>query len=91
MLGLDELMNRLWKDYSAMNKQAESIHRALEARGETVVNDHVAFRTFNLPSIDIKAMAAPFVKLGKHLRDRLLIAGERGQRGVLADRRGVRG
>ncbi len=64
MLGLDELMDYLWNDYSAMNKQAEAIHKALEERGERVANDHVAFRTFNLPSIGIEAMAAPFKKLG---------------------------
>jgi hypothetical protein len=64
MLTLEMLMSRLWEDYSTMNKQAGMIHRALEARGESVVNDHVAFRTFDDPKVGIDAMAAPFLKLG---------------------------
>lgn len=61
---LHELLEKLWLNYSAMNKQAGKIHQALEARGEKVVNDHVAFRTFNLPEVNIEVLAAPFLKLG---------------------------
>ena len=61
---LKHLLHKLWKDYSAMNKQAEAIHAALEKRGEKVANDHVAFRTFNFPNVDIEIMAAPFLKQG---------------------------
>lgn len=62
--GLDYLLHRLWEDYQAMNPQARQIHDLLNARGETVVNDHVAFRTFAHPGIDIPAMAAPFLATG---------------------------
>lgn len=61
---LKQLLDRLWQDYSGMNKQAEVIHRALEKRGETIVNDHVAFRTFDLPKVSIDRMAEPFLRLG---------------------------
>ena len=63
-MGLQELLDRLWRDYSALNPQAGRIHGLLEARGESLRNDHIAFRTFAHPGIDIAAMAAPFVRLG---------------------------
>ena len=47
-----------------MNPQAGAIHAALEKKGERVVNDHVAFRTFNLPRVSIDVLAAPFLTLG---------------------------
>lgn len=65
-MNLTALLDSLWKDYSAMNKQAEAIHAALEKRGEKVMNDHVAFRTFDDPKVGIDAMAAPFLRLGYH-------------------------
>ncbi len=61
---IDHLLQKLWEDYSAMNPQAEAIHKALEKRGEKVVNDHVAFRTFDLPKVGIKVMARSFLELG---------------------------
>lgn len=64
MPSVNALFEKLWADYSTMNHQALAIHRALEARGEKVVNDHVAFRTFNHPKVNIAALAAPFLKLG---------------------------
>ncbi len=64
MSPIEQLLQKLWNDYSAMNKQAGAIHAALEKRGETVINDHVAFRTFNIPRIGISAMASFFTALG---------------------------
>lgn len=61
---LKDLLDRLWLDYSALNPQAGRIHALLEARGETLVNDHIAFRTFAHPGMDIRAMAAPFLAFG---------------------------
>ncbi len=61
---IHSLLEKLWLDYSEMNRQAGVIHQALEARGENVINDHVAFRTFDIPKVGIDVLAAPFVKLG---------------------------
>jgi Domain of unknown function (DUF1338) len=61
---LPDLLSKLWDDYSGLNPQAHRIHRLLEERGETIRNDHVAFRTLALPGIDIAAMAAPFQAFG---------------------------
>ena len=57
MATLNALMDRLGEQYSQANLQAATI---LEARGETVVNDHVAFRTFDLPKVGIEAVARVF-------------------------------
>ena len=64
MPSLKELFDRLWTDYSALNPQAGRIHTLLEARGEKILNDHIAFRTFAHPGLGIEDMAAPFVANG---------------------------
>ena len=61
---LQELLDGLWSDYAQMNSQAGAIHGLLEARGETVRNDHIAFRTFDDPRIGIDVLAKPFVGFG---------------------------
>jgi hypothetical protein len=65
-----ELLAALWADYVKMTPQAERIHALLGARGERVVNDHVALRTFGLPGIGIDALARPFEAVGYEPRDR---------------------
>src|SRR3990167_8013058 len=64
MQSLDLLFDELWRDYASMNRQAGAIHRALEGRGEKVVNDHIAFRTFDIPKVGIDVMAKPFLESG---------------------------
>jgi len=58
------LFDRLWQTYSAMNPQAGAIHSLLLSRGEQIVNDHVAFRTFADERVGIDVLAAPFLELG---------------------------
>jgi hypothetical protein len=65
---IPELLATLWSDYVATTPQAERIHRLLSERGESVRNDHVALRTFNLPGIGIAQLAAPFETLGWELQ-----------------------
>ncbi|MCR4337078.1 MAG: DUF1338 domain-containing protein [Candidatus Omnitrophica bacterium] len=64
MYTLDQLLKKLWIDYSSINQQAHEIHQLLTERGEKVINDHIAFRTFNIPEIGIDALAQVFKKLG---------------------------
>ncbi len=61
---IEGLFSKLWKQYTRMNPQAEKIHHLLEARGEKVLNDHVAFRTYNFPKIGIQAFSQIFKKNG---------------------------
>lgn len=63
-MDLGALLDRLWTDYAAITPQAGAIHRLLRAAGESVVNDHIALRTFADPRIGLDALAAPFVAAG---------------------------
>lgn len=59
-----ELFDALWEGYAAITPSAPRIHDLLRARGERVINDHVALRTFDLDPIGLDALAAPFEALG---------------------------
>ena len=61
---LDQFFDHLWADYSAMTPQAPVIKAAFEARGERVVNDHVAFRTLALEPIGLKALEPHLLAIG---------------------------
>ncbi len=54
----------LWRDYSAMAPRVSSIKKSLEIRGEQVLNDHVAFRTFDLAPINLESLAPTIESLG---------------------------
>ncbi|MCA9239940.1 MAG: DUF1338 domain-containing protein [Planctomycetales bacterium] len=54
----------LWNDYIAMTPQAQRIKAEFEARGETVENDHVAFRTLALDPINLASLEPHILALG---------------------------
>ncbi len=54
----------LWQNYLAVTPQAATIHRALAEQGESVVNDHVALRTFDMPPISLEALEPGLLRLG---------------------------
>jgi hypothetical protein len=60
----DSLMARMWSGYSAVTPSAARVHALLEARGETVANDHIALRTVDRPGVALDDVAAPFLGLG---------------------------
>ncbi len=64
MGNLEQLLEILWKDYCDINPQAEKIHALLKERGETIVNDHIAFRTFNHPRVNLAVFSRPFEFFG---------------------------
>jgi hypothetical protein len=61
---LEDLLGRMWSDYVRLNPLARRIHDLLRQRGENVVNDHIALRTFDLPRVDLEVLARPFVERG---------------------------
>jgi hypothetical protein len=61
---IGQLLERMWADYASLNPMARRIHDLLQQRGETVINDHVALRTFDLPSVAIDVLARPFRSFG---------------------------
>jgi len=64
MASIQELLSRLWDDYAGLNPQAKAIHDLLQAKGETIANDHIAFRTYDDPRIGVDALAKTFIKMG---------------------------
>lgn len=63
-MNLNDLLTNLWVDYSTLNPSAKKIHRLFEAEGEKIENDHIAFRTFSDPRINIEKLATSFLKNG---------------------------
>jgi len=54
----------MWTDYCQLNPAAKKIHDLFVAEGETVLNDHIALRTFNHPRLGLRQMAKHFEDKG---------------------------
>ena len=65
----EALFDALWAQYAKLTPQAKKIRKLFEDRGERVVNDHVAFRTFDHPKLGLGKIAAPFEALGYTVQD----------------------
>jgi hypothetical protein len=61
---IENLFSEMWENYVSIVPQAKKIVNLLELEGETVVNDHIALRTFNLPEVSIDVIAKPFIDSG---------------------------
>ena len=59
-----DIFNRLWLQYSSENPSAGKIFRLFQESGERIVNDHVAFRTFDDPRVNMDVIARPFIDAG---------------------------
>jgi len=60
----NDIFNRLWKDYTTQNPSTQKVYDLFQAEGETVINDHIAFRTFRDPAIGVDKLAQVFLKNG---------------------------
>jgi len=63
-MNYQEIFDRLWSDYITQNPSTKRVYDLLVREGETIVNDHIAFRTFNHPSINIDVLSKIFRKNG---------------------------
>lgn len=61
---VNSFFDSLWNDYVAMTPQAARIKAAFEELGETVLNDHVAFRTLALEPISLEKLEPHILALG---------------------------
>lgn len=61
---IEEFFQHLWSDYVKIAPAAERLHHLIEEEGEKVVNDHVAFRTYDVPPIDLAALEPHILALG---------------------------
>ncbi|MCP4445604.1 MAG: DUF1338 domain-containing protein [Myxococcales bacterium] len=59
-----DLFEVLWRDYLTMTPQADQVAKLLTERGETIVNDHIALRTFAHDRVDIEVLDRAFVDGG---------------------------
>lgn len=59
-----QVFDRLWADYIAQNPAAKRVYDLFTGQGETVYNDHIAFRTFNDPRINVEVLSQEFIKVG---------------------------
>lgn len=60
----ETIFKRLWEQYTTKNPGAGQIHNLFVDKGERVVNDHVAFRTFDDPRVNIDVLVKPFLEAG---------------------------
>jgi len=63
-----KILEKLWDMYITDNPSVEKVYNSFIEAGEHVVNDHIAFRTFDIPEIDIDVLAGPFLKSGYELK-----------------------
>ncbi|MEQ9289235.1 MAG: DUF1338 domain-containing protein [Cyclobacteriaceae bacterium] len=63
-MNIDETFEVLWQHYSEITPSSQKIKNLFESKGEQVMNDHIALRTFNDPRVNIEKLAAPFIALG---------------------------
>jgi hypothetical protein len=58
------IFEKLWEQYATENPGAGKIYTLFQDEGEQVVNDHVAFRTFDDPRVNIDVLSKPFIDAG---------------------------
>lgn len=63
-MSLEALLENMWQDYVQLNPTAKKIFDIFTAEGESVLNDHIALRTFNHPRLGIESLAKHFKKFG---------------------------
>lgn len=66
----DALLAQLWKDYYDLNPEARRLYNLLTERGEHIVNDHIALRTFAHPTVGLERLVQCFEALGYERKQR---------------------
>jgi hypothetical protein len=56
-MNYNDIFARLWSDYISQNPATRKVYDLFISEGETVYNDHIAFRTFNDPAVDIGVLS----------------------------------
>jgi len=57
------LFEHIWQNYLSVTPSADKVQQLLGA-GQTLINDHVAYRTFNLAKVNLDKLAAHLTTLG---------------------------
>jgi len=62
-IAVKSLFENIWNNYVEVTPSAQKIHQLLGS-GDDIINDHVAYRTFNIEKINLDKLAAQLIKLG---------------------------
>ncbi|MGB0974185.1 MAG: DUF1338 domain-containing protein [Flavobacteriaceae bacterium] len=60
----EHLFDKLWAEYTNRTPSAKKVKDLFESQGNTIYNDHVAFRTFEDSRVNIDALAEVFIANG---------------------------
>ncbi len=63
-MNYEKIINKLWEVYTVQNPSVQKVYDLFVAHGEDVVNDHIAFRTFDDKRVDIEVLSRVFVENG---------------------------
>lgn len=63
-MSYQSIFDRLWASYAAQNEQVLPIRQIFEDRGDRVINDHIALRTFNHHKLNVEKLAEVFIQNG---------------------------
>lgn len=63
-MAIQRMFEKMWQDYTTLNPSVLKVHKVFTDAGDTVVNDHVAFRTYNHPQINLKVFSQFFIDNG---------------------------
>jgi hypothetical protein len=58
------IFSRLWAGYTHQNPSTQKVYDLFTSEGETVINDHIAFRTFRHSDIGVDNLSKVFLKNG---------------------------
>ncbi len=61
---VNQIFDRLWADYTNQNPSVQKVYELFVKEGEKVENDHIAFRTFDDPRINIEVLSRVFLEAG---------------------------
>jgi hypothetical protein len=64
LMNRTEFFTALWNQYIQVTPQAHRIQALFKARGEDVINDHVAFRTFDIKGFDLERASELLATIG---------------------------
>ena len=64
-MDITTLIDRFWEKYTSYTPSAKQIHQLF---GEEITNDHIAFRTLNLPGISIENQKEYLLQYGYQKR-----------------------
>ena len=64
MIQLTTLFDKLWQQYTTDNPITQEIYNLFLSKGEVIINDHIAFRTFSDIRVNVAKFGALFEKLG---------------------------